>query len=56
MDRDFVHYFHDFGDDGANSHSVSLVTQKDLKKFFLWCIVLAVLLVHLRKLPWFVNL
>ena len=20
MDRDLVHYFHDFGDDGANTH------------------------------------
>jgi len=41
MDRDLVHYFHDFGDDGANSHSSNWL-RKRIFKFFLWCIVLAV--------------
>ena len=39
--RDLLHYFHDFGDDGANSHSSNWL-RKRIFKFFLWCIVLAV--------------
>jgi len=40
-DRDLLHYFHDFGDDGANSHS-SYWLRKRIFKFLLWCIVLAI--------------
>ena len=34
MDRDLLHYFHDFGDDGANSHQSWL--SKLILKFFIW--------------------
>ena len=35
MDRDLVHYFHDFGNDGANSHQ-SHWLRKLIFKFILW--------------------
>ena len=39
MDRDLVHYFHDFGDDGANSHQ-SYGLRKIILKFILWMVFL----------------
>jgi hypothetical protein len=39
MDRDLVHYFHDFGNDGANSHQ-SHWLRKLIFKFILWAVFL----------------
>ena len=36
MDRDLVHYFHDFGDDGANSHSSNWLRKRIFKIFLVY--------------------
>ena len=38
-DRDLIHYFHDFGGDGRNSHSSNWLRKKILK-LLLWIVFL----------------